>query len=357
MNTAFVPTDAIPLATILKIQKLLALAACGGATEGEASSAIEKAQYLMSSHNLHMADVASRGLNTEARLKSGMTDRTVYKWRRDLMAKTAKLNFCYCTPNFTVGRKVGIFEGFTLIGRESNVASTRVMYDYLVQTIERLAREHAASVWIHMFARGAIRFREGCAERLVERLDRRYRDILDDQERKAQDNRRANEQYAGSTLPTVVLRDYAREEKEANYDLAHGKKIGTSTRARKEREAQQAAIVAYVEQHGVDWSIAYDVIVRGIDIIAAAAEFERLCRQPVRVSIETGTAETRKRRAQQEKQDQRYRDKCDREYAREAARRNDPGFVAGLIAADGIGLDAQVDNASTRAQQEQRKLR
>lgn len=350
MNTAFTPAEAVPLATILKIQKLLALAACGGATEGEASSAMEKAQYLMSAHNLHMADVASRGGKTdEARLKSGMTDRTVYKWRRNLMAKVAKLNFCYSATNYTHKRKGGdIFEGFTLIGRESNVASTRVMYDYLVQTIERLAREHAASVFIHMFARGAIRFREGCAERLVERLDRRYRDILNDQERKAQDNRRANEQYAGSTLPTVVLRDYAREEEENNYDLAHGYEPGTSARRRKEREARDAVIKAYQEQHGVDWSIAYDVVVRGMTHDAAVAEHERLCRMPT--TIKKDTAATRKRHAQQEKQSQRERDRRDREYAREDERRNDSNFRAGTRAADDIGLDAQVNN------REQRKL-
>lgn len=350
MSTAFTPADAVPLAAILKIQKLLALAACGGATEGEASSAMEKAQYLMSTHNLHMADVASRGLNTEARLKSGMTDRTVYKWRRELMAKVAKLNFCYSATNFTYKRKGGdIFEGFTLIGRESNVASTRVMYDYLVQTIERLAREHAASVFTHMFARGAIRFREGCAERLVERLDHRYCVILEEQEHKAQENRRANEQYAGSTLPTVVLRDYAREEEEANYDLAHGDEPGISTRRRKEREARDAAIAAYQIQHDVDWSVAYDVVVRGMTHDAAVARCTRL--SFISATIEEDTAATRKRHAQQEKQNRRDRARYAREEMREDERRNDPGFVAGLIAADGIGLDAQVDNRG------QRKLR
>ncbi len=336
----------LPVSVITRIQKLLALAADGGATEAEATNAAEKAQYLMSLHNLEIATIQAYGgaaAPGSTRTTTGFTDRTVYKWRRSLMQKVAKLNFCHSSLNFKTERfdRPRVFDGYTLIGREANIASSRVMFDYLTQTIERLARTYADDNGLNMFERDAIYFRQGCSERLQDRLNQRYYQILADQEAKAHEADRANQSYSGSTLPTVVLRNYAQEEFELNLDMECGYPPGTTTAKRRDRVAKDVAMDAYQKEHSCSWSVAYDVLFGGITHAEAVAR-ERA--SEARHATAVAKPETDKQRRKREDREQRQSDRSSERWHREDAHRHTPGYRAGHSAAADIGLDAQIDD-------------
>lgn len=66
------------------VNKLLALAKDSGATEAEASLAAEKAQELMTQHNLSMANIEAAGGQSGddgKRVKDGVGNRASYKWQ------------------------------------------------------------------------------------------------------------------------------------------------------------------------------------------------------------------------------------------------------------------------------------
>lgn len=347
-------TDQINLSVILKIQALCALRDDKGATEAEAANAAEKVQYLLAKYNLDMATVLASGGKSDVgseRVRQSATDRTVYKWRRDLMQRIGKVNFCHVSIRIVLQGNKDIFDGFEIIGRQANVVATRVMFDYLTQTIERLAREWATSQGGNIFAKPAILFREGCAERLMERLSYRYDEILRKQREEAEAAHAANAKYAGSTLPAVILADYAREEQELNDDMRNGYELGTTTRHRKEREARDAAIDALCKDKGCSWSVAWDVINNGMTFEAAlATEAAHNARHAIAETVDKPEtdAQRRKRQEREDRQDRRWERAYQARQEREYERNSDPGYRAGQNAGKDIGLDPQVDSQTNR---------
>lgn len=341
------------LSVITKIQALCALRDDAGATEAEAANAAEKVQYLLAKYNLDMATVLASGGKSDAgseRAKVQATDRTVYVWRRNLMKRVGKVNFCHISLRTVPKGDKTVFDGFEIIGRQANVAATRIMYDYLTQAIERLAREWATGEGHNIFAKPAILFREGCAERLMDRLSHRYDEILRKQREEAEAARAANAQYAGSTLPAVILADYAMEENELNKDLRRGDEPGTATRARKEREAKDAAMAALMKDTGCSWSVAWDVVYRGTALEdALAQEAAAAARRATAATPKPETdAQRRKREEREERRDQRWWQSRQARQDREDERRSNSGYRAGHAAGGNIGLDPQVDNQTSR---------
>src|SRR5882672_11177221 len=93
--------DIAKIATL--INKLLVLSKDGGATEAEAALAAEKAQQLMTEHNLSFAHVEAAGGKSgddAKRTSDNVSHRQVYKWQRTLMAALAELNFCFSKEEF-----------------------------------------------------------------------------------------------------------------------------------------------------------------------------------------------------------------------------------------------------------------
>lgn len=334
------------------IFKLLALSKDAGATEAEASLAAEKAQELMTEHNLSMANIeASGGKSGEEgqRTKDEMEHRQVYKWQRTLMASLAELNFCYCKELFDYHRHTNSFKGYQLIGRAANVASTRIMFDYLLQTINRLAKEEVKNP-SEYFTRYAHSFKEGCADRIVERLQQRRATEVAEQEAKRKEEavRAAHPAAAKSNALVVVLGDYVQDENDLNEDFRRGLEPGT-TKARRiewEREREQMAAARKVEyeRRKAEW-LAKDLNIDPVrlDYLASGYSPELVDKILAPAKPET-EAQARKRREREERSNQRYW-----EQQRRAQKRLDMnGYYRGIDAGNTVGLDRQVNKDSRR---------
>jgi hypothetical protein len=200
-----------------RIAKLLALAS-NNPSEAEAAIALERASALMAEHNLTMAQVEAHGSGEERIEEKHNAAYRSQTWARLIWGSVAQLNFCmyryWHNNRGSVGWHVkpgGVHEKrpprevdeHIVIGTRANVETTKAMVDYLVNTIERLARESEFTG-----ARDLHAFKIGCARRLEVRLD-----LLHDKNMRA----RRRRQSTPSTLP--VLADVYRAHEAANADL------------------------------------------------------------------------------------------------------------------------------------------
>ncbi len=365
MNTATL-SSALDPRVIDKIRKLLAIASDKSVTESEASTFAAKAQTLMEQHNLSMASVEAAGGSSGddgKRVKDAADDkkhRTVYVWQRNLMKSIAELNFCHCALRFENRYRASpVFAGYDLIGRSANVASTRVMFDYLTQAIDRLAREEAVVEGEHVFSKFACSFREGAAVRVVERLEAKREEALRAAEVEAKEEaaRRSHPAHASTTLPAVILTDFVQDEKDLNEDMRRGLEPGTTGRKRREREALDAsrdARMKELQEAGHPWDVAWNVVYRGMDVSEAIEherknDAEREAREEAKKQEKPETeAQARKRREREERESNRYWEQASRRAEREARRIDSRGYRRGQDAGRDIGLDQQIDVKSSR---------
>jgi hypothetical protein len=252
------PSDAI----LDRIKKLMALAD-SAANEHEAALAGERMQTLLTEFNLTRAEVESKTEETRddaltAKRERSQSDRgAMYRWQRDMMAAVARNNFC----SHFVGRVFraedwgahyrrieiadssrpsgkrwdevkGVYaKGHVLVGRSENVAATLLMFDYLSTQIRRLCPHSTLAdradkyLWL-----------DGCAETIVERLDRKRSEAEEAQ-------RRRETQTPG----LVLLSDLYANEEELNEDFRRGLAPGTTTKNRLEDEAEERAEKARIE--------------------------------------------------------------------------------------------------------------
>lgn len=218
------------IAIIEKVQKLLALAG-NNPNEHEAAAASSKAMELLNAYNLDMliverAQKTGSGKRSDTKLAGGL-----YKWQRSLWEEVSKLHFCMYWS--IKGMTKGSSYEHRVLGRQENVIGTKVMAEYLQQTVERIAREWAGDP-VRYFAKPTISFREGMATRLCERLAKLQREKMADGKRSASN---------GPPGTALVLADVAQSETDANYDHLYGQ--GWSARR---RAAQAAADAEYVKQ-------------------------------------------------------------------------------------------------------------
>lgn len=273
---------------IRQVEKLLRLAA-KHPTEAEGIAAANKAQELLTKFNLDMATVergSDSGKREDAKMKGGL-----YHYQRDLWEAVAELNFClywnqYVYDPDKVGRRkatwrdqyrneratgttISIKEGQTIkvqggyrfvhrvVGRIVNTTATRVMAEYLEQTIERLTRERLNGEGSQFFTKWAISYREGIAERVIEKIYDQRRDLLKKEARAAREaEKRAQEAAAApfSSATTLTISSYSKSEKEANYDVLYGE--GWSARQAAER-AERAKAQAEAEAEYTAWAAAH----------------------------------------------------------------------------------------------------
>lgn len=225
-----------------KVQKLLALAG-NNTNENEAAAATEKAMALLEAYNLDMAVIGKTGKGqqrNDTRLKGGL-----YGWQRNLWDSVARLNFCNYW--FIRGLARGSVYEHRILGSQANVASTKVMADYLQQAVERAARDYAKLQYPgqSIFIREMIAFREGMSRRLCERLERKRWDTLNEERAKAEEARR--NQPAGTGGTGLVLASVIQTEEDLNNDYEMGWEPGTSAARRAEREAKKAAADAILK--------------------------------------------------------------------------------------------------------------
>lgn len=269
-------TDLSPEAqkAIEQVEKLLRLAG-KNPNQNEAAAASAKAMEILARYNLDMSVVeqnsgASSGKREDTKFKGGL-----YHFQRDLWQAVAKLNFCFYWNQYTWDpdkksnsprqrrlRARGLSDGggyrfeHRLVGRSVNVAATRVMSDYVLQTIERLARERYPEP-SQLFSRSAVSYREGMAEAVIDKVFERRKQIMKEEERKARAAKKRAEEAARagvSTATTLTIADMQKSEHDANVDFIYGD--GTSARwAAEEAESarraaeEQAAYTAWAKAH------------------------------------------------------------------------------------------------------------
>lgn len=238
---------------IEKVQKLLAVA--GSTTNpAEAEAFSSKAQALLEAYNLDAAAVNDAGeadARGEDKQKGGF-----YNYERKLWGAISALNFCmYFKQERWVKRteadanraKVQAYASefrreyrkrheHRVIGRKANVVGTKVMADYLMGTIGRMAMEYAKERGETPKSRAAQSFREGMADHLVGKLENRRDALLAEEARKqreAETKARENQSAPGQML---TLANVQQTERDLNADHLYGLPPGTTARKRQERE-------------------------------------------------------------------------------------------------------------------------
>lgn len=222
------------LAVIEKVKKLLALAT--SSNEHEAALASSKAAELLAAYNLDMRTVsapeANSGERTDQKRKGGL-----YQWQRDLWDAVARLNFCMYWG--IKGLAKGSSYQHRVLGSTANVVTTELMAEYLQSTVERLAQQWAKERLYNVFAREAIAYREGCADRLVQRMNEiRWKRRREAEKKQAEEKARSSHpSYAPSNALTIL--EVVQSEEDFNNDYLRGWEPGTSARMRHQEKLRR----------------------------------------------------------------------------------------------------------------------
>jgi hypothetical protein len=331
-----------------KIEKLMRLAS-SNPNEAEAASALSKAQELLAAYNLDLSAIEANSGASGKRLDAMVTG-GMHRYQRSLMKSIAQLNFCmYWTMKVPV--KAGSAQAkrgrqFThehrLVGRQVNVIQTRNMADYLNSTIERLCRDKlrddGLSPQSQFYSAWAIAFREGIADRVIEKLVRRRRANVDEEAQKAAEAARAASAAGTSSATGLTLASLVKREEAANYDFLHGEgawarreaEWASSEKLWAERRVQEAAARAAAEKSYAEWAVAHPAE-------AAQAEAERAAAARKAEKAEAAKAARRSGRRYSFRQ------------TGEELRRNSGGYAAGYEAGKHISIDPQTSNQKSGA--------
>ncbi|AXR68269.1 DUF2786 domain-containing protein [Leptospira mayottensis] len=133
-----------------KINKLLALSSSPNANE--AKSAAKQASELIQKYNVEATEL-ERGTIIEYNLPTGK--RRFRHWQRFLIAAIAESNFC------SIILKRSWLASFIILGREVNVETTQLMFQYLSDVALRLAPKQNQTNFLEGFSFGiATRLQE-----------------------------------------------------------------------------------------------------------------------------------------------------------------------------------------------------
>lgn len=203
------PTPVVDMESIAnKIKKLLALSQ--SPNEAEAIAASKKAQDLLTRYNLSMADVADpQAIDEEVEQQTLFHLDSKREWVITLLDGVARANFCSII--MTSGKGYGC--DYKLIGRPSNIAVASLMYEYLSETVERLARTTPNTTGEKGFKNS---FRLGCANRLYWRL-------LDTIKEQCENGITSEDGVSCSAIAVTSLYEQRKAEIEAYRDSTYGK--------------------------------------------------------------------------------------------------------------------------------------
>lgn len=192
-------------AVIRKIQKLLTRTKGErGATEAEADAAMGIVQELMAKYNLDMATISAAGTGPDdsgsVRVKEEEQGKTRFKWQRELAKYVAEANFCLHLIRtefvkdaeghyvYTKNDRLQKRPVHSFIGRKANVITTKLMFDYLCQAIEDSLPDGQ-----HHLSNYASSWKEGCSDRICERLASRRRDLMAEHDARVRAEQEAHE--------------------------------------------------------------------------------------------------------------------------------------------------------------------
>lgn len=256
------------------------------AKEAERAVAVEKYNQVLLDYNLTQAMVDQTGSEAEGRREEAKLKAGVYDWQRELWEAVAELNFClyYCanvwrkrevktkswdgTPTIRTRWTRG--KEHQVIGRVVNTRATINLCTYIEAAIERATRKQLEE-WLgidpadsdykqvlnqNLFSRFAVSFREGAADDIIQRVNDKRRELLqEEQERVAEARARAAEAAgAGDSDGTsLVLANYVQTESDLNRDHARGVEPGTTAKER----AEAALRKVQREREYAEWAQAH----------------------------------------------------------------------------------------------------
>lgn len=254
MSDATDMTDAQRAAAV-KIEKLLRLGK--SPNPAEAALAMEKAQQIALLNNLSMAQVQAAG-GEDGRRQDAKQRGGHYRYQQDLWRAVAELNFCLCMVTAVWvqwpkprGRGVAVADKRThgwqkqlrLVGKQVNVAATKVMCEYLLQAVDRMCTEQLhgrGEGWAQFYSRWAVSFREGVVGRIVERLEAQREAAVLSEERKQERAAAAAAMAGVSTATALTITDVKQQEADLNKDFMRGLQPGTTARRRADDAAREA---------------------------------------------------------------------------------------------------------------------
>lgn len=311
-----------------RIRGLLNLANHPDTPEHEAAAAGARVQAMVEEYNLDLDNISTS--HTDERGKEMHTSAAMYMYQRDLMKAVAEMNFCmwwvdevYAESNGKT-RKV---KRHVLLGRKVNVVASKLLYDYLIGTMDRLLP------YTGMDKRGksALLWLEGCSDRLQARfMKARVQRELEAKRKAEEDKARAQHpSYAGNGT-ALTLVELVKNEYELNHDVMMDLPLGTTTALRLANQARAAERervtkdkeIALMEE-GISVEHAW-YLARGYDIPTP------------RVEKPETEAQKRKREAREEKWRRSYRPdkRAQRKYSEE--------YQSGYEEGSNIGLNDQI---------------
>lgn len=246
--------------SILRKVELLLRHADGTQNLEEKATYMQRAQDLLLAHNLD-ADLVGSGADSavreEQKVRGGF-----YKFQEELWGAVADLNFVYhWVGGEFVQKKVRGRDGeytrvlwqkaHRLVGRRHNIVATKVMAQYLEQSVERATMDFIHGDNSMRFSNWAVSFRKGIVSDLVNRIYERRREQMAEEKRKQQEAAEAAARAGAAGVSTgreVSIASLAQSEQDANIDFVLGKP-GWSAQKRAERAAAAERARVALEEH------------------------------------------------------------------------------------------------------------
>lgn len=300
-----------------KLQKVFTLAKEG--IEGEAQAAAAILQKMLTEHNLTVADLEKKGSAAAPHVgeKSHDLGKAAFTWKLDLAEAVAE--HFWCIP--LVNRRT---KSVAFVGRPDNVESLTMLYAWLIQQVQMVAREertkHQSATGEHIDPlRWQVNFGVGAVRRLATRL--------------AEEKKRHAEEMARNAMGDVVALTVTRQSENSDYlEKRYGYRVdGQNTAAqrewaRKEKEKRDA-----LARQDAEWKA------RDPEGYARAKAEEKLRDEQWWADYRKAEAKKARRRANYVPRDE-YRE---RRYDPEEERREEQARTAktaGSVAADRINL-------------------
>lgn len=177
------PKETVNASIIEKIKKLFAIGQRrhnndGSSNEAEAAAAMAKAQDMLTKYNLDLRTVQDATAEKKGAVEGGKRDQVqikrsaMYYWQQKFWKAIAEANYCFHwvvdtqEPRGDRWRRV---KRHVILGSEVNVTVVQMMGEYLTQTMEDILPYPNNE----RLSRSAMSWREGCAERLIQRVKRK----------------------------------------------------------------------------------------------------------------------------------------------------------------------------------------
>jgi len=328
-----------------RIRKLMALSKDGGATEHEAAQAAEFMRRLMAENGISNATIEASGGDGEVRTKDSRSGHTGKAWMRAIMRALAEQAFVVVEYShgsagydYESGGRKRVPGTWELWGRESSVVTVKLMHEYLVRTVDRVARERGTTT--------DEVFKEAMGTRIAERVEERHASAMHEQAREARERQAAaaHPSNTGNAL-VVVLEDYAQKERDLNNDLRNEWPPGTTLAKRQKADDERAA--AMVERENRRQALLNEgLAVEIVDLMMSGISRERAIQLNAEEPAPT-KPEDEKTRARREKEDAAWQARWQRQQEKQYARHNSPSARAGRAAGENVGLDTQVGGKVT----------